>query len=90
MQTFKKDLSDLADFALEISGTKNAYTDEDMMNATFVFFEVFSSLMFDHHRDKLDIDQMSLIAVEAGNSISQTIKLFTGVDTKEFFNKDEA
>lgn len=87
MQTFKKDLSDLADFALEINGTKNDYTEEDMMNATLVFFEVFSSLMYDHHKDKMTLEQMEIISFEAGISLNQTIKLFTGIDTRTVYNK---
>lgn len=88
MQTYSKQLSELSDYALTISGTKNNYTDEDMMNASLVFFEVFSSLMYDRHKEHLNEEQMIELFIEAGKSIHQTIKLFTGIDTKEFFKKD--
>jgi len=84
MRTFSKQLSDLSDYALEISGIKNKYTEEDIMNASLVFFEVFSSLMYDHHNGKLNQEQMEMLFTEAGKSIHQTIKLFTGIDTKEY------
>ncbi len=89
MKTFKKELSDLSSYALEISGLKNEYKDEDMINATLVFMEVFSSLMFDYHKEKLNQDQMEVIFEEAGKSLRQTIELFTGIDTIEFFRKDK-
>jgi len=84
MKTFSKQLSDLSDYALEISGIKNKYSEEDMINASLIFFEVFSSLMYDCHKSKLNQDQMEILFTEAGKSIHQTIKLFTGIDTKEY------
>lgn len=87
MKTFKAQLSDLADFALEINGTKNDYTDTDMINATLVFMEVFGSLSFDYYKNKLNEEQMCTIFEEAGKSIKQTIEIFTGIDTKAYFDK---
>ena len=87
METYSKQLSDLSDYALIINGTKNQYSDEDMINATLVFMEVFSSLMFDYHSDKLNQGQMEQLFTESGETIRQTIMLFTGIDTKKFFEK---
>jgi hypothetical protein len=87
METFKTQLSNLADFALEINGIKNAYDADDMVNASLVFMEVFSSLMFDHHQGKLDEEQMSELFEEAGKSMRQTIKLFTGIDMVEHLKR---
>ncbi len=83
MKTFAKQLSELSDFALTINGTKQQYSEQDMFNATLVFFEVFSSLMFDNHKGILTQEQLEQIAEEAGKSIGQTVKLFTGVDLKD-------
>ena len=58
MKTFKKQLDELADFALEISGIKNNYNEEDMQAASLVFFEVFCSLMYDKHKNNLTQKQM--------------------------------
>ena len=85
METFSKQLSELSEYALVINGTKNRYSEEDMINATLVFMEVFSSLMFDYHSGKLNEEQMVELFVKAGESIGQTIKIFTGIDTKEHF-----
>ena len=87
MNTFKKQLSDLSDYALTISGTKNVYTAEDMANASLVFFEVFSSLMYDYHGGRLTEDQLKQLFMEAGKSIRQTILIFTGADMKKVFEK---
>ena len=83
METFSKQLSELSDFALTIRGTKNKYNKGDMFNASLVLFEVFISLMHDHHKAKLTQEQLGILANEAGRSIHQTVKLFTGVDLKE-------
>jgi len=83
METFSKQLSELSDFALTIRGTKNKYNKEDMFNASLVLFEVFTSLMYDHHKAKLNQEQLEILAEESGRSIHQTVKLFTGVDLKE-------
>jgi len=83
METFAKQLSELSDFALTISGLKNKYNEKDLFNASLVFFEVFSSLMYDRHKDKLDESQLKILFKEAGKSIHQTIHIFTGVDLKK-------
>lgn len=83
MKTFASQLKELSDFALTLSGTKQQYSEKDMFNATLVFFEVFSSLMFDNHKGILTQEQLEIIAEEAGKSINQTIQLFTGVDLKD-------
>jgi len=89
MKTFAKQLYDLSDYALEISGIKNKYNEEDMINASLVFFEVFSSLMYDNHKGKLNQEQMEVLFREAGESMRQTIKLFTGIDTKEYLKNQK-
>jgi len=83
METFSKQLSELSDFALTINGTKNNYGKEDILNASLIFFEVFASLMYDYHEDKLSQEQLEILSEEAGKSIHQTIKIFTGVDLKK-------
>lgn len=89
METFKKQLSNLADFALEINGIKNDYNEDDLINATLVFMEVFSSLMFDHYKSKLTEEQLTKLFEEAGTSFRQTIKLFTNIDMAEHLKKNE-
>lgn len=88
MKTFKKELSDLASYALEIKGLKNEYKDEDILNAVLVFMEVFSSLMYDYHKDKISQEQMEVIFQEAGNSLRQTVNVFTGIDMTKIFSKE--
>jgi len=83
VETFSKQLSELSDYALTINGLKNKYNEEDLFNASLVFFEVFSSIMFDHHQDKLNQSQLEVLFKEAGISIHQTVYLFTGVDLKD-------
>ena len=87
METFKTQLKELSDFALALSGNKSEYTKEDLSNATLIFLEVFSSLTYDHHKDKLTDEQMGIIAEQAGDSVRQTILLFTGIDIFKIFKK---
>ena len=82
-KTFAKQLSELSDYALAISGTKNKYGKEDMFNASLVFFEVFTSLMYDCHKEELTQEQLEALSEAAGGSVHQTIKLFTGIDLKD-------
>ena len=82
-ETFSKQLSELSDFALTISGTKNRYSKEDMFNASLVFFEVFTSLMYDYHKGELTQEQLESLSGAAGGSVHQTIKIFTGIDLKD-------
>ena len=83
METFAKQLSELSDFALTISGIKNKYSKKDMFNSSLVFFEVFTSLMYDNYKDKLTQEQLEVLSEEAGKSINQTIQIFTGIDLKD-------
>jgi len=89
MKTFKNQLDELADFALEINGIKNDYTQEDLSNATLVFMEVLSSLMFDHYIHKLTEDQMIDLFTEFGLSMRQSILLSTGIDLHKIFTQEE-
>jgi len=64
------------------TGIYREYTDEELFQACFVFTEVFMARMHKEHKDKLDFDSMCMLAEEAGNSLHQTVLLFTGVDLK--------
>ncbi|MCD6435585.1 MAG: hypothetical protein J7L15_04290, partial [Clostridiales bacterium] len=86
--TFSGQLSELSDFALAINGIKNEYNEDDLVNASLVFMEIFSSLMFDCHANKLDQTQMGTLFEEAGTTMHQTIKVFTGIDIKEVLKKN--
>ena len=88
MKTFKAQLSELSDFALEINGLKSDYNENDLINATLVFMEVFSSLMFDNYKNKLNEEQLTKLFEEAGTSFRQTIKLFTNIDMAEYLKNE--
>lgn len=88
MNTFKKQLSELTDYALTVSGTKNKYEAEDMLNASLVFMEVFSSLMYDYNAGKMDNKQLEQLFEEAGGIFHQTILIFTGIDMKRIFENN--
>ena len=68
---------------LKNSGVYREYTDKDLVNATIILQEVFMAKMYNFHKDKLTDYQMQQLAEEAGKSIHQTVKLFTGVDLHE-------
>lgn len=82
MKTFKAQLNELSDFALEISDVKNDYTEDDMANAMLIFLEVLASLAYDEHKPKLTEAQLLELFIECGKSIHQTILVFTGIDLK--------
>jgi len=76
----KEEIKKLARKTLEGSGIYREYDSEDLMNATLIFMEVFMAKMFDNHKEKLSQEQLEQLATEAGKSLRQTIKLFTGID----------
>ena len=73
----------LANLCLENAGNKTDYTDEDLLNVTIIYQEVFSNKMFEHHAGKITNAQMAKLAEESGKSLRQTILLFTGKDMHE-------
>ena len=76
----KTKIETLAIDILKNNGVHREYSDEDMKNASLIFKEVFMAKMYDKHRPKLSDDGMEVVAREAGKSLRQTIKLFTGID----------
>ena len=84
-KTFGDGLSSLAERALIINGVKYDYDDMDLFDATLIFFEVFSSKMYDYHKKKFPLDGLLKLSDEAGTSLRQTILLFTGVDMGKVF-----
>ena len=83
----KTSIEYLADLILENSGVYREYSDEDLSNAMIILYEVFMTKMYDFHRGKITSEGMEKLAVEAGISLHQTMKLFTGVDLNEIYNK---
>jgi len=81
----KKEINKLANKVLENAGIYREYNDEDLMNATLIFQEVFMAKIYDNYKDKLSQKELEKVAKEAGKSIRQTIKLFTGIDTHKVY-----
>lgn len=84
---FKKKLNELADIALDISGTKTAYSDEDLSNAVLVLVEVLFNKEFDKHGKFLNLKQMSALADLTGGTLRELIKEWTGVDLHKVYKK---
>ena len=76
----KTSIDYLSDLVLENTGEYREYSDTDLMSATIVFQEVLLAKMYDAHSKKITQKQMLKLTEEAGKSLRQTIKLFTGVD----------
>jgi len=77
----------LANEILSNTGVYRKYTDEDLANTMLIFMEVFMAKLYDKHKSKLDQKQLEELVTEAGKSLRQTIKLFTGVDLHDVFKK---
>ena len=80
---FNNKIEKLALEILENSWEYRKYWDEDMINATIVFMEVFLAKMFDKHSDKLWQEQLEKLATEWWKSLHQTLELFTWIDMKK-------
>lgn len=85
---FKDALKHTSNVALTMSGKKFDYTDEELSDAILIFTEVFLSKMYDHHREKLSIEQMMELAEEGGKKMHETVLLFTGVDLHKVYTKE--
>ena len=80
-------LTELADLCLETAGIKKEYSDEDLVNSTLVFMEVMNNKMFDFHHDKVNQEQLGILAEEIGKYLKQTVFLATGVDLHKAVDK---
>ena len=79
----KKEIDKLSMKILKNSGVYCIYSDMDLMNATTIFMEVFLAKLYDKHKGKLSQEELEKLATEAGKSLHQTVKIFTGVDLKK-------
>lgn len=84
---FNKKIDKLSMEVLKHSGIYREYTDEDLSNVTLIFTEVFVAKMYDKHSKKLGQQGMEKLAAEAGESLRQTIKVFTGIDLHKVYKK---
>lgn len=79
----KISLEYLSNLCLKEAETFKEYSDEDLLNACFIFQHIFMSKMWEHQRTKkLTMAQRGILATEAGKSLRQTVLLFTGKDMK--------
>lgn len=84
---FKKKLNELADLALDISGTKSNYSDEDLACATLVLVEVLFNKEHDKYCEQLSFKKMLDLAEKTGQTLRDFIKICTGVDLHKVFKK---
>ena len=77
----------VANDAVNMAGTHHKWDDKALVDATLILMEVFMCKMYDKHKDKLTQKQMEELAHEAGASMRQTIKLFTGIDMHDAVNE---
>jgi hypothetical protein len=83
LENIQKKLSDTATIMLEDAGIFREYTDGDLFDAALVFSTVLFSHTFKAHKDFISKEQMEMLAHEAGESIRQTILVFTKKDMHE-------
>lgn len=84
-------IKELSNRAFEINGNKIDFSDKELFDVTVIFFEVFSSKMYDYNlKKKVSSDKMLQNAHQSGKEIREVIKTFTGVDMKKIFKSKEA
>ncbi|MFA5071925.1 MAG: hypothetical protein WC511_06275 [Candidatus Pacearchaeota archaeon] len=82
---FKEKLDELSDIALDISGTKHDYTDEDLSNAMLVFVEVLFNKMYDKHYDKIKFSEMLTLAENIGKTLHSLTLEWTDVNLHKIY-----
>ena len=83
----KEKIEKLSDEMLKTSGVYREYSEKDLFNASFIFMEVFLAKIFDANKEELNQKQMEKLAINAGKSFRQTVKLFTKIDMHDIFKK---
>lgn len=77
----KEQIESLSDLILNNSGIFREYTDDELVNSSFIFMEVFMSKMYEYNNEqKFGLEQQEILVTEAGKSLRQTIRLFTNID----------
>lgn len=79
----KDKLDKLFTTCINNTGVYRDYTDEELFQATFIFTELFIARMHKQHKDKVDFEGLCKLAEHAGESVRQTVLLFTGVDLQK-------
>jgi DNA-binding MurR/RpiR family transcriptional regulator len=82
---FKEKLDELSDIALDISGTKHDYTDEDLSNAMLVFVEVLFNKMYDKHYDKIKFSEMLTLAENIRKTLHSLTLEWTDVNLHKIY-----
>ena len=82
---FNKKIEELSMEILKHSGVHRDYTDEDLANTAVIFSEVLLAKMYDKHHKQINQKGMEKLAEEVGESLHQTLKLFTGVDLHKVY-----
>ena len=86
-KNIQKNINELAKECLLNHGNHSKYSDEDLMDAVLIFMEVFMAKTYDKHCDKLTHPQLEKLFGEAGKSLRQTVRLFTGTDLTKVLRK---
>ena len=85
---YSKEISNLSDKCLETAEFYKDYTNEDLMNATEIFMEVFMTKLWDKQKkDKLDISTRKSEATEAGNELRRFIQKWTEINLHRIYKK---
>lgn len=84
---FKENLEELTKEALEISGQKSEYTDEELADATVILMEVLANKMYDYLNPKISYDELVKKGEEMGSEFRQFFIKYTGVDMHKIYKK---
>ncbi len=81
----KRGLDGLSALILNNSGIYRDYTDEELADVTLIFTEVLLAKMHQYQKTLLTQKQLEELAVVMGNTLRDSIKLYTNVDMHEVY-----
>lgn len=88
MNPYEPILEHIATRLLEVAEIKPNYSDNALLNATFIFQSVFMDKVFDcMERDGISHEDQLKMVKSAGEEIRKLIHTYTGLDTHELAKK---
>lgn len=88
MNPFEPILEHIATRLLDVAEVKPNYSDDALLDATFIFQSVFMDKVFDcMERDGMSHEDQLKMVQSAGEEIRKLIHTYTGLDTHELASK---
>lgn len=88
MNPYEPIFKEIADGLLEVSEYKPNYTDNALLDVTFIFQSVLMDKLYDNQDyDKMEMNERINMSMKCGDDLRKLIHTYTGLDTHELVKK---